>query len=130
MNAGEIQAPRAFLCPGGRRCTSEENCPSDPAGGGDGTEPWLFRFELCGLSSIASNVLFEYGIPAGCKVIGQLVTRVAIVKRQATGQNHHVRILILPKPVDDLSHQLQQSAGTLIASTIIPAFVMPTKNYG
>ena len=93
-------------------------------------ETRLFVLQFGCLSTVAINVLFDDRVPACWQIVGQLVARTAVVKRQASGQNHQVLVVILPKSIDDLGHQLEHAASALESVNGRPVFIEPIEHLG
>jgi hypothetical protein len=86
-------------------------------------EARFFRLKFSRLSALSIDVFVEHCVPAGGKIVSQFVPRAAVVKRQTAGHDKEVFIVILPQPVDDLRHQLQNSASSLETVDRRPVFI-------
>ena len=106
---------------GGR--TAKKDRPGNAAGGLNGTKASLVCFNDSGLSTLAINISINHRIPTWAKIVDQFIARTPVIKRNTRRQNHQILVIVLPQPIDDLSHQFQDTTRALKSFYGCPLFI-------
>ena len=115
---------------GGAGGAAEEDGAGGAAAGLEGAQARLGALDRGGLGALAVHVALQHRVPALGQGVDGDVADVAVVERQAAGQDQQVVVAVLPQAVDDLGHQLEHAAGALEVVQAGPVLVEAVEDLG